>query len=130
MADGDIWLNSDLLSHQRLNLKTNLISGTDPTNTLGAGAIWIDNSGAECLLKFRNKANDGWLDYFNQAIKITSSPTFAGLTLTAFSGFVKATAGALSAAALTDADIPNDITLTNITQITNRSHTSLSDIGT
>jgi hypothetical protein len=58
------------------------------------------------------------------------SPTFAGLTLTAFSGFVKATAGILSAAALSDADIPNDITLTNITQITNRSHTSLSDIGT
>lgn len=31
---------------------------------------------------------------------------------------------------LPDANVANDITLTNITQITNRSHTSLSDIGT
>ncbi|WP_371805473.1 hypothetical protein [Candidatus Lokiarchaeum ossiferum] len=31
---------------------------------------------------------------------------------------------------LADASIANDITLTNITQITNRSHTNLSDIGT
>lgn len=65
-----------------------------------------------------------------QNIRTTDSPTFAGLTLTSFSGFVKATAGVLSAAALTDSDIPDTITLTNITQITNRSHTSLSDIGT
>ena len=69
---------------------------------------------------------DGYLD---QAVKALSSPTFAGLTLTGFSGIVKATVGALSAAALTDADIPDTITLTNITQITNRSHASLSDIG-
>lgn len=32
--------------------------------------------------------------------------------------------------AVTDAQVPNTITLTNITQITNRSHTNLSDIGT
>lgn len=69
-------------------------------------------------------------DYLDQAVKQASTPTFAGLTLTAFSGFVKATAGVLSAAALVDGDIPDTITLTNITQITNRSHTSLSDIGT
>lgn len=31
---------------------------------------------------------------------------------------------------IADASVANDITLTNITQITNRSHTSLSDIGT
>jgi hypothetical protein len=60
----------------------------------------------------------------------TDTPLFAGLTLTGYSGFCKATAGAFSCAALVDADIPNDITLTNITQITNRSHTSLTDIGT
>jgi hypothetical protein len=119
-----------------------------------------------------------------------SSPAFAGLTLTAFSGVLKATAGVLSGSAvhsdlgsigandhhnaitldvnaetllslstqalgldtqtanyvfagpatapaavptfraLVDADIPDTITLTNITQVTNRSHTSLSDIGT
>ena len=33
-------------------------------------------------------------------------------------------------ALLTNANIPNDLTLDNITQITTRSHTSLSDIGT
>lgn len=65
----------------------------------------------------------------NQNVQTSDSPTFAGLTLTAFSGFVKATAGVLSAAALVDADIPDTITLTNITQITNRSHTNLGDIG-
>lgn len=31
--------------------------------------------------------------------------------------------------AVTDSQVPNDITLTNITQITNRSHTNLADIG-
>lgn len=40
-----------------------------------------------------------------QDIATASSPTFAGLTLTAFSGFVKATAGVLSAAALSATDI-------------------------
>jgi hypothetical protein len=42
-----------------------------------------------------------------------------------------ASGGAAPAAmrALVDADIPDNITLTDITQITNRSHTSLSDIG-
>jgi hypothetical protein len=45
--------------------------------------------------------------------------------------FYKVTgANAGSFALLADADIPDSITITNITQITNRSHTSLSDIGT
>jgi hypothetical protein len=83
LADGDIWVNSDLLSHQRLNLKTNLVSGTDPTNTIGAGQVWVDTSGSECLLKFRNKANGAWLDYFDQAVKQASGPTFDHLHLTA-----------------------------------------------
>jgi hypothetical protein len=66
----------------------------------------------------------------NLGLETSDSPVFAGLTLTSFSGFVKATAGVLSASALADDDIPDTITLTNITQITNRSHTNLSDIGT
>lgn len=69
-------------------------------------------------------------DWFDQAVKQASSPTFAGLTLTGFSGFVRATVGVLSASAIVDADVPDTITLTNITQIGTRSHTSLSDIGT
>jgi len=48
-------------------------------------------------------------DWFDQAVKAASSPTFAGMTLTAFSGFVLATAGVLSARALLDADIPSGI---------------------
>lgn len=40
-----------------------------------------------------------------QNIAATSSPTFAGLTLTAFSGLVKASAGVLSASALVNADV-------------------------
>ncbi len=40
------------------------------------------------------------------------------------------TSGTWQGGVIADAYIANDITLTNITQITNRSHTSLSDIGT
>ena len=38
----------------------------------------------------------------------TSSPTFAGETLTGFSGIVQATLGVLSASALVSGDIPNN----------------------
>jgi hypothetical protein len=38
--------------------------------------------------------------------------------------------GAFTVSAIADADVPDTITLTNINQITNRSHASLSDIGT
>jgi hypothetical protein len=70
----------------------------------------------------------------NEALKslestITTNPIFAGLTLVGFSGIIKATDGVLSSGSLADSDIPNDITLTNITQITNRSHTNLTDVG-
>lgn len=40
------------------------------------------------------------------------------------------TTGTWTGSSIADAYIDNNITLTNITQITNRSHTSLSDIGT
>jgi hypothetical protein len=48
-------------------------------------------------------------DWFDQAVKQASSPTFAGLTLTAFSGYVKAAAGVLSASAIADGDLPATI---------------------
>ncbi|MDT8285762.1 MAG: hypothetical protein RQ748_01530, partial [Elusimicrobiales bacterium] len=38
--------------------------------------------------------------------------------------------GAFTVSAIADADVPDNISLTSITQITNRSHTNLSDIGT
>lgn len=59
-----------------------------------------------------------------QDIQTTSSPTFAGLTLTAFSGFVKATAGVLSAAALEAGDIP-DISATYVPKSLFDAHTVL-----
>lgn len=40
-----------------------------------------------------------------QSVAAAASPTFAGLTLTAFSGVVKATAGVLSAATIVNADV-------------------------
>lgn len=43
--------------------------------------------------------------YLNQAVKNTSSPTFAGLTLTAFSGFLKATAGVIGTSTISVSDI-------------------------
>lgn len=81
-SNGELWETSDLIDAHRLNWKTILISVTDPTNTLHEGAVWIDTSGGECLLKFRNKANGAWLDYFDQAVKQASGPTFDHLHIT------------------------------------------------
>jgi hypothetical protein len=103
------------------------VTNGDSHNHDGGDGAQIDHTKLSNIGTLTHSTLDSYLD---QAVKQASSPTFAGLTLTGFSGFVKATAGVLSAAALADSDIPNDITLTNITQITNRSHTNLSDIGT
>lgn len=43
---------------------------------------------------------------YDQSLNMADSVTFAGLTLTGFSGFLKATAGVLSAAALALSDLP------------------------
>lgn len=53
-----------------------------------------------------------------QNIATTSSPTFAGLTLTAFSGVVKASVGVLSASSIVNADISNSAAI-DITKIAN-----------
>jgi hypothetical protein len=52
---------------------------------------------------------------FNQAVATVSSPTFAGLTLTGFSGVVQASAGVLSAAQLSHTALSNIGTLTHAT---------------
>lgn len=44
-------------------------------------------------------------DWFDQSVKIASSPTFAGLTLSGLSGFLKAAAGVVSAVSLAATDI-------------------------
>ncbi len=50
------------------------------------------------------------LNSINQTLGTSNSPTFAGLTLTAFSGYVKATAGVLSAGSIADGDLPSALT--------------------
>lgn len=64
--------------------------------------------------------------------KITIGGTGTGATLQNVSVDVDEANLTLSSlgGSVTDSQVPNDITLTNITQITNRSHTNLSDIGT
>ncbi|MEK7580640.1 MAG: hypothetical protein AAB465_03480, partial [Patescibacteria group bacterium] len=49
-----------------------------------------------------------------QNIHVAATPTFAGLTLTAFSGYVKATAGVLSAGSIAAGDLPTAIDATKI----------------
>ena len=58
-----------------------------------------------------------------QSIAAASSPTFAGMTLTAFSGVVKATAGVLSAASIVNADISASAAIvdTKLAQLTTAS---------
>jgi hypothetical protein len=58
------------------------------------------------------------VDLVNTAGALTANVIQAGLTLSSIGGSV------------TDAQVPNTITLDNLTQITTRSHTALSDIGT
>jgi hypothetical protein len=50
-----------------------------------------------------------------QDIGTGASPTFAGLTLGALAGYVKATAGVLSAGAIADADVPTTLVRTSTT---------------
>ncbi len=54
-------------------------------------------------------------DWFDQSVKAAATPAFAGLTLTAFSGYVKATAGTISASAIAAADVPISSSATGLT---------------
>ncbi len=49
-------------------------------------------------------------DWFDQAVKAASTPTFGGLTITGLAGYVKATAGVLSAGSIADGDLPSALT--------------------
>ncbi len=58
------------------------------------------------------------------------APKWTRLTIGVAGTFLRSDGTDAAWTAIADADVPDTITLTNITQITNRSHTSLTDIGT
>jgi len=93
--------------------------------TLANGAGWLYNNGSGVF----SYSTPPLTTRTDLGLATGDSPVFAGLTLTGYSGFCKATAGIISCTALADEDIPDTISLTNITQIMNRSHTNLTDIG-
>jgi hypothetical protein len=94
------------------NAATATALAADPTDCTDQFARGINASGtAQC-------ASVAGSDFADQAEN------------TIFGGPVAAPAAAPSFRALVDADVPDTITLTSITQITDRSHTALSDIGT
>ena len=98
--------------------------GSGEANTAsnqGVGGVGLFNSKVGVDLQFKN-INAG-----SSKLSVTDDPTNkevdldvveANLTLSNIGG------------AVTDSQVPDTITLANITQITNRSHTNLSDIGT
>jgi hypothetical protein len=83
------------------------VSGTPANNQL---AIWTDASTIE---------GDSNVTWNGSTLAVTGGMNVSGTIVTA----------TWQGAIIQDAYIANDITLTNITQITNRSHTNLSDIG-
>jgi len=70
--------NGDLLSHDRLNQKTNYIGSGDPSVTF-AGILYYNTS--TDTLEIRKADNASWFIGLNQSLKTTDSPTLAGLTL-------------------------------------------------
>jgi len=70
--------NGDLLSHDRLNQKTNYIGSGDPSVTF-AGMLYYNTS--TDTLEIRKADNASWFIGLNQSLKTTDSPTLAGLTL-------------------------------------------------
>lgn len=94
------------------NSSTSSALAADPGDCTNQFARGINASGtAQC-------ASVAGADFANQNANVV------------FGGPATAPAAAPGFRALVDADVPDTITLTNITQVTNRSHTSLSDIGT
>ena len=64
---GTEWENSDLLSHDRLNQKTNYIGSAEPPEMF-AGMIWFDLD--DNVLKMRNKDNNGWITVISGSLGI------------------------------------------------------------
>ncbi len=100
--------------------------------TLGAGDTLLVSAGASAAPVFKSllgTTNEiivtsaaGSLTLSTpQDIHTAATPTFAGLTLTGLSSFVRATAGVLSASAIVNADIPT--TLTTKTLVTCKADT-------
>ena len=112
-----------------MNELNSSVSWTDATNTLGV----VDSGGTKTveITGFEGTLTKGNLTAGSTKISIGGSGINA---LIGTGASVDVNEGNLTLSniggSVTDAQVPNTITLDNITQITNRSHTSLTDIGT
>ncbi len=99
---------------------------TDGNFIVGNGTNWVAESGATARtsLNVDEAGTDNSTD-----VTLAGTPDYITITdQTITRNQIDLTADVTGV--LPDANVANDISLTNITQITNRSHTDLSDIGT
>ena len=148
-ADADITLGltvaKDIVAGVGLSGgEDNVLPGADADTTLTLDLTEINSatfgSGTFTTLTFNAGITDPVLTFGSNSLALTNTTTFtnAGNAIsdaaTTFSGDVTGTIGATivgdDSHSHGDSTVADNITLTNITQITNRSHTSLSDIGT
>lgn len=108
---------------------------TDTSNYLRLG--WAENDTSNRTISLYVNSGSRILDlsgdsYISQDYRTSASPTFAGLTLTAFSGIMKATAGVLSAGTVTLDDILDGVTYARVlaSDINSGRVTYLSEAGT
>jgi hypothetical protein len=116
-------LDTNASHHLRLDCGSDLSADRILTFTPGDAARTITLSGNPTLN-----------DWFDQSVKVASSPTFAGATIGALEGIVKASSGTLGVASL-GAGLGYDginfvCTIDGIDDLTSKSHTLLTDIGT
>jgi hypothetical protein len=87
-GNGGTWLSNDVISHGAMNIKTNLVipygtyTPTVGTDTV-AGEVCVDTTNN--VLYVVNGANNAYALAFNQSLRTTDSPTFAGLTVNSLS---------------------------------------------
>lgn len=99
---------------------TRTLSKYDSLTVFSDGSSWYEKKATANIA--------GTFTSFNATSAVITTATIT--TLSASTGTFTSTLGVSGVSGLVDSDIPDNATLTNITQITNRSHTNLSDIGT
>lgn len=102
--------NTDQINWRNAANSANVGLTVDSVNRLTYNGIVVASTSGLAILGTTNQitaslAGGGVTLSTPQDIAAVSTPTFAGLTLTAFSGVVKASAGVLSASTLVNADV-------------------------